>query len=384
MKIELHKVTWYSWSATIIVFVLLIPLCAYIMVQYKETQKILHGGKTSMITVQKPETIFTDPMNGTYVIDGEAVTFNNGKSEQDIVPGSATKIESMIFGALTYADLNNDGRQDALFFLTQLSGGSGTFFYVAAAINTGKGYTGTNAIFLGDRIAPQTIDVSNGVAAINYAVRGADEPMSAMPSIGVTKYLQVRDTLLKEDVSSIEQTTATSSAPYINLFTSLPDSPYQVYSSNIVGYFDSGSVLFSFPRWISDHWKTKEATDTSEIIFTPQENIPTRDFSDIVIDIGTTTETYNANNLYNIDINSNLTAGETLLLSEILLNVNGDLRIYHIQQEGNGMIIDTYYFDGNKKTATVIFSANRANYTQYGAKVKEMVQGLQNGSGPQG
>jgi hypothetical protein len=39
-------------------------------------------------------------------------------------------------------------------------------------------------MYLGDRIAPQTLEVRDGRAVFNYAERRGDEPMSAQPSIG--------------------------------------------------------------------------------------------------------------------------------------------------------------------------------------------------------
>ena len=53
-------------------------------------------------------------------------------------------------------DLNGDGTPDVAFLLTQSPGGSGTFYYAVVALRTATGYTGTNAVLLGDRIAPQT------------------------------------------------------------------------------------------------------------------------------------------------------------------------------------------------------------------------------------
>jgi hypothetical protein len=43
--------------------------------------------------------------------------------------------------------------------ITHDPGGSGTFYYVAAAINVNKRYQGTNAVLLGDRIAPMDIGI---------------------------------------------------------------------------------------------------------------------------------------------------------------------------------------------------------------------------------
>jgi hypothetical protein len=96
-----------------------------------------------------------------------------------------------IFGKPAFGDLDDDGRPDAALLLVQQSGGSGSFFYVAAALNRSDGYHGTNAVLLGDRIAPQGVAIRHGVIMANYADRRADEPMTARPSIGKTAYLTV-------------------------------------------------------------------------------------------------------------------------------------------------------------------------------------------------
>jgi hypothetical protein len=62
-----------------------------------------------------------------------------------------------------------------------------------AALKTESGYTGTNAVFLGDRIAPQTTSITDGTLIVNYADRAPGEPMTAAPSVGVSKYLVIQN-----------------------------------------------------------------------------------------------------------------------------------------------------------------------------------------------
>jgi hypothetical protein len=119
-----------------------------------------------------------DPLNATYTIDGTPVTLVNGKAST-----------TQIFGEPVYGDISGDGTNDAAVFLVQTGGGSGTFYYAAAALDAGHGAVGTNAVLLGDRIAPNTIQIANGIMIVNYADRKASEPMSAAPSVGVSKYL---------------------------------------------------------------------------------------------------------------------------------------------------------------------------------------------------
>lgn len=146
-----------------------------------------------------PQQVTADYKNATYVIDGQPVTLVNGYAETSAAPGSASKIVTQYFGNDATGDLNNDGTPDAAFILTQTSGGSGTFYYIVAALKTANGYQGTNAVLLGDRVAPQTTQIEQGEVVVNYADRAAGEPMTTQPSVGVTMYLKVNGTTLVQN-----------------------------------------------------------------------------------------------------------------------------------------------------------------------------------------
>jgi hypothetical protein len=136
------------------------------------------------------------------LIDGKQVTLVNGVAETEAAPGSATKVTTKYFGNAVDVDLNADGLMDSGFLLTQDGGGSGTFFYVAAALQqSGGSYQGTNAIFIGDRIAPQSTNVDPNNPAqfiVNYADRKPDEPMSAQPSVAVSRTFKLDQGSLAE------------------------------------------------------------------------------------------------------------------------------------------------------------------------------------------
>jgi hypothetical protein len=134
--------------------------------------------------------------NAEYVIEGQRVTLADGIAEAETSPGSASRIVTRYFGNELRTDLNDDGREDVIFLLTQQRGGSGTFFYAVAALNTEAGYLGSDGYLLGDRIAPQTTVVSRNprhknVIVVNYADRRPDEPMTAQPSVGKSAYLKL-------------------------------------------------------------------------------------------------------------------------------------------------------------------------------------------------
>ena len=70
--------------------------------------------------------------------------------------------------------------------------------YIAAALDAGGDFRGTNAVLIGDRIAPKTIGVRNGMVVINYADRRPEEPLSASPSVDRSKYFILKNDKLTE------------------------------------------------------------------------------------------------------------------------------------------------------------------------------------------
>ena len=138
--------------------------------------------------------------NISYLIDGNDVRLINGSSKTltGLGAGSETGTTTAYFGNEVRGDFNNDGQPDVAFLLTQDTGGSGTFFYVVAALGSKDGYVGTNAVLLGDRIAPQSTELAGNDIVVNYADRKPGEPMTATPSVGVTKYFAVDGSVLHE------------------------------------------------------------------------------------------------------------------------------------------------------------------------------------------
>lgn len=134
----------------------------------------------------------TDPENTTYRIGASPVTLVNGVSVVDAAPGSATKITTRYFGNAITEDLNNDGRPDTAFILTQDMGGSGVFYYAVAALNTPSGYVGSQGVLLGDRIAPQPTTMGTGTIVIfNYADRKPGQGFTTPPSVGKSIWLKL-------------------------------------------------------------------------------------------------------------------------------------------------------------------------------------------------
>lgn len=170
---------------TLVIFIVVAGAMAYIFL----------GKQNKAIA---PTVAGFNPLSATYLIDNEPVILVNGKAQTPAAPGSAEQVITNVFGQPAIGDLNGDGKADAAMIVTQEPGGSGTFYYVVAAIDTASGTVGTNAVLLGDRIAPENITVQNGRIIVNYADRNPGEPMSTPPSVGVTKYFSLNSSTLQE------------------------------------------------------------------------------------------------------------------------------------------------------------------------------------------
>lgn len=141
----------------------------------------------------------TSYQNISYEIEGQMIPLVSGIAETEVVPGSASKTLTKYFGNEARGDLNKDGKGDVAFLLTQESGGSGTFYYIVVALaEDNSSFKGTNGIFLGDRIAPQTTEIRDGMLIVNFAERKDTDAMTTLPSIGVSKYFYIEDGKLIE------------------------------------------------------------------------------------------------------------------------------------------------------------------------------------------
>jgi len=147
-------------------------------------------------TGEKQQPVMVSYKDASYLIDGKSVQLTDGYNESEILPGSAAKVITRYFGNELVTDLDGDGDDDVAFILTQESGGSGTFYYAVAARTTENGYVGSDGYLLGDRIAPQSTNVSQNprhknVVVFNFAERAQGEPMSTQPSVGKSVYLKL-------------------------------------------------------------------------------------------------------------------------------------------------------------------------------------------------
>ena len=142
----------------------------------------------------------------TYMIEGQSVKLSGGIARHEVAPGSASTMTIKVFGEPTLGDVNGDGQNDAALILMQEGSGSGTFYYLAVAYSSTTGIIGTNALLLGDRISPQTLEIRNNEIIANYATRKSDEPMTASPAQSVSLHARLKDGVLMDVTKEVTST----------------------------------------------------------------------------------------------------------------------------------------------------------------------------------
>ncbi len=67
-------------------------------------------------------------------------------------------------------DLNGDGIADVAFLTYRDDTDRGMLYYLTAALATSTGHTGTNLVFLGDKVKPHDIYIANEMIGIDYTI----------------------------------------------------------------------------------------------------------------------------------------------------------------------------------------------------------------------
>jgi hypothetical protein len=151
------------------------------------------------------------PLNATYLFEDQPVTLVGGRAEREVAPGSAMKERTSVLGKPAYGDLDADGDDDAAVLLVQDQGGSGTFFYLAAAVRKDGRYEGSNVIFLGDRVGSPTVAIETGVIRANFLDRPENASFADEPSVHRSMQAKLHGSRL-EDLQSTSIEASSSQA----------------------------------------------------------------------------------------------------------------------------------------------------------------------------
>lgn len=139
-----------------------------------------------------------DPSDATFYFEDGPVTLKDGRAESEISSESPIDMETLLTDRSAFGDLNGDNKEDAAVILTQTGTGAGIFTYVAAYLSGPVNYSGSNTIFLGDRIDIREVSVNGNAITISFMARGENESLAAEPTVLTEKTVFYRNGELHE------------------------------------------------------------------------------------------------------------------------------------------------------------------------------------------
>lgn len=175
-----------------IIVVVLIVLGIWFLYKQKTNAPTVSQSTTDQLLLTHP-----DPSNATFDFEDGPITLKDGVNEKPVDNSSAV-VETSLTDIIDYGDINNDKKDDVVSIIVQDGAGSGTFIYLVGFVSAPLNYKGTNALFIGDRIEPKSISIKDGLITLNYLDRKSTDPMSAEPTVSVTKTYNYSKGLLVE------------------------------------------------------------------------------------------------------------------------------------------------------------------------------------------
>lgn len=132
-----------------------------------------------------------DPANATYLIDDSPRTLSAGRAVWAAAPGSAATATLELLPGGLQADVNADGRPDAVSWLRSTGGGSGTFYWLALIID-GEPAGPIPLAFMGDRIVPGALAWTGMAVRATWLGRPDESPMAAPAETPMATWLYPR------------------------------------------------------------------------------------------------------------------------------------------------------------------------------------------------
>jgi heat shock protein HslJ len=117
------------------------------------------------------------------------VTLMGGEYRRPAAPGSASEITVKLSDKNAFGTVN--GEETAAVVLVTSSGGTGAFYDLALLSRGAKGWENRDTIFLGDRVAVQSVHIENNLIVIDMKTHGPNDPLCC-PTLEVRKRIAVK------------------------------------------------------------------------------------------------------------------------------------------------------------------------------------------------
>ena len=167
-----------------IIVIIVILVAAVLLYAMRDKPTV---GEVRTPQTSKNGTFHPDPSSATFTFDDGPITLSMERNE------SASGEETTLLNKFAYGDINADDKEDTALLLARYGDGAGTFIYLGTYVSGPVTYRGSKVIFIGDRIAPQSISINGGVVTVEYLDRRPDEALATEPTVPVSKQFVYRN-----------------------------------------------------------------------------------------------------------------------------------------------------------------------------------------------
>jgi hypothetical protein len=100
-------------------------------------------------------------------------------------------VRAQIIDPRDHGHLDTDKAEDAAVVMAVSGGGTGTFYYLHAALNRDGEPVPTASVLLGDRVPVNSVTVSDGMIVVKLREHGPDDPLCC-PTVEATRTYALR------------------------------------------------------------------------------------------------------------------------------------------------------------------------------------------------
>ncbi len=119
----------------------------------------------------------------------------DGQYEEEIAPGSASKIGVQMLDTMAFGDLDSDGFADAAVILVTNGGGTGNFYELFAVLDRQGQPAPVASAMLGDRIQVNSLMVQPGEIVVDMLTQAPGDAMAGPPTQAETRTYQMKVSL---------------------------------------------------------------------------------------------------------------------------------------------------------------------------------------------
>jgi len=192
--------------------------------QSTATQQVTPGEKNLTLSLDILRSgVYRSPDWGEFQLSG-GIYYRTPPTSQE----SPEIYTTRLLDTVLYGDLNLDGFEDAIVFLSTQNGGTGHFIEMAAMLNLSGSTRNISTLYLGDRVVVESGTIRDGLITLNLRVQGPNDGACCPSQLATWNFRLDSGQLVRISTETIENTPAPTPQPtmlpsQVNNFYGIPD-----------------------------------------------------------------------------------------------------------------------------------------------------------------